>query len=86
MSYVYSEQRSELFTERGVEILLKVRANVRRALKVAGAVRAEEAISGVTGLNWTQFAALDYMVEKGEIREISEPGCAGQHRVFVSAS
>lgn len=84
MSYSYAEQRPELFTESGVEVLTAVRSNVARALKAAGAVMADKAISGVGGDSWVQLAALDYMVEKGELREVTEQGKVwGQHRVFV---
>jgi hypothetical protein len=87
MSYVYTEERPRLFDEDGVEVLSKVRRNVQRALEVAGAVRAMEAMTGVTGDDWLMLAALDYMVEKGEIREVTnEDQVWGQHRVFVGPS
>lgn len=85
MSYVYTEQRDKLFTEQGVAVLLRVRTNAERALKAAGAVRAQEATAGVGGDSWTQLAALDFMVEQGEIVEVTGGGVWGQHRVFVAA-
>jgi hypothetical protein len=84
MSYDYAEERPKLFTENGVEVLTAVRRNVARALAAGGAVQAGFAISGVGGDSWVQLAALDYLVEKGELREITEQGKVwGQHRVFV---
>jgi uncharacterized membrane-anchored protein len=82
--YVYTELRPELFTEEGVEKLTQIRRNVERALRDGGAVRAQEATRSVYGDSWLQLAALDYMVEKGEIREITGPDVAAQHRVFVA--
>lgn len=84
MSYDYAEMRAQLFTESGVEQLTAIRRNVEQALRAHGAIRAQEAISGVPGDSWTQLAAIDYMVEKGEIREVTDPEKVwGQHRVFV---
>lgn len=83
--YVYAEQRPALFTESGVEMLTSVRRAVEKALKLAGAVRAQEALSAASGDTWVQLAVLDYLVEKGEIREITtRDGLAAQHRVFVA--
>jgi hypothetical protein len=85
VSYVYAEQRANLFTEAGVEVLTEVRRNVERALKAAGAFRVEEVMA--VGDSWTVLAAIDYMVEKGEIREVTDREKVwGQHRVFVRGS
>jgi hypothetical protein len=83
VSYDYATERTELFTEHGVETLTAIRNNVEKALKVAGAVRASEAMHQVYGDMWLMLAALDYMVEKGELREVTGPDVWGQHRVFV---
>lgn len=84
MSYDYADERPKLFTERGVEALSEVRRNVARALAAGGAVMAAKAIAGAPGDTWIQLAALDYMVEKGELREVTDPAEVwGQHRVFV---
>lgn len=83
VSYNYSEMREQIFTARGVEVLTAVQTNVHRALKAAGAVMADKAITGVSGDSWLMLAALDYMVEKGELREVTGSDVWGQHRVFV---
>ena len=83
MSYVYSEQRGELFTEHGIEIAFKIRDNVNILLGEAGAFKSSHAFDGCSGDGWTMLAALDYIVEKGEIREITGSSVAGQDRVFV---
>jgi hypothetical protein len=85
MGYQYTELRPALFTEEGVEMLERIRANVGRCLRESGAVLARSAWTGVTGDSWTMLAALDYMVERGEIREVLDiQGTGfGQHRIFV---
>lgn len=85
MAYTYTQMRPDLFTERGVEKLGHVRWNVERMLRIAGAVRAREAWSGIGGDQWLLIAALDYMVEQGEIREVTDNSAVTQHRVFVAA-
>jgi hypothetical protein len=81
--YDYKEQKRSLFTESGTKMLLAVRDSVDQKLKLSGAVRSGEAISNVTGNSWTMLACLDYLVETGEIREITGSNAAGQDRVFV---
>ncbi len=83
MRYEYKEQKHSLFTESGIKMLLAVRDSVDQKLKLSGAVRSGEAISDVTGNAWTMLACLDYLVETGEIREITGSNAAGQDRVFV---
>lgn len=83
MSYSYVIQRSEVFTESGSIMFTRIRDKVRELLAVAGAFEMGKAITG-SGDSWTMLACVDRMVELGEIREISQPGCAGQHRVFVA--
>lgn len=84
MSYDYAEERPGLFTEVGIATYIAIRDNAVYLLKTAGAFKAEKAFENATGSSWLMLAALDYMVEKGEIREVSQPGEVwGQHRVFV---
>lgn len=84
MGYSYETERPKLFTEDGQVMLLKIRDNVQRLLKEAGAVRADRAIESVGGDSWLMLACLDRLVELGEIRRVSEGTC-GQHQVFVGA-
>lgn len=86
MSYRYAEIRPELFTERGVEMLTRIRRNVGERLVQAGAVRAIEAWTGVSGDSWLMLACLDYMVEQREIREVTGSDAWGQHRIFAGTS
>lgn len=85
MSYNYRTQRPVVFTEDGQVMLLQVRDHVGTLLKTAGAFQMANAWTGIKGGYdcWDALACVDRLVELGEIREISEPGCAGQYRTFV---
>lgn len=85
--YSYQTEKQNLFTEDGLVLFLSIRDKVKMHLKNAGAVRIDEAISGNSGDSWTMIACVDYLVELGEIKEITAPNsCPGQHRVFVSGN
>lgn len=86
MSYQYETEKPKLLTDQGQRTFLAFRDNCHKLLNAAGAVRMEEAIN-IRGSNdiWLLLACADRPVELGEIREISEAGCFGQHRVFVRA-
>lgn len=83
MAYSYEEQKKELFTEQGAEVLLKVRDKANDLLESSGAFMSGNAFC--SGEAWTMLAALDYMVERREISEVTGPGEIGQRRVFVAA-
>lgn len=82
MSYNYEDEKSKIFTEQGQIMFLQIRDKIQQLLKVAGAVRMNEAISGSTGSSWTMLACVDRLVELKEIHEVTN-NVAGQHRVFV---
>jgi hypothetical protein len=82
MSYDYKIHRAGLFTEDGIEIVIKIRDNARHLLEQAGAFQACKAWEGVMGDSWTMLAALDYLVEKGELRKLTKYGF-GQDQIFV---
>lgn len=84
--YNYETEKKKLFTEEGLEMFTKIRDNVKRHLKSAGAVRMDEALRVASGSSWTMMACVDRMVETKEIREITTPNVPGQYRVFVSTS
>lgn len=79
--YNYAEQRKELFTEDGMRIVLEVRDKAMRAIRDSGAVQMGKLFVG--GLSWNSLAAVDYLIERKEIREVTGPDVAGQDRVFV---
>jgi len=82
--YNYEAQKEELFTEEGFEILLKITDNTRMLIKTAGAFSSAAAMKGCTGDGWTMLAALDYLVEKKCIEELTAgQNVAGQSRIYT---
>ena len=67
-------------------MLFKIQNNVRNALKIAGAVRMQEAWRGVSGDVWVMLACVDKLVELGHLNEVVTAGYRrlGPHRVFVA--
>lgn len=72
-NYKYDDIRPELFTEEGVELLMKMRDISGKLLFQAGAYTFEKVTRTITGDTWLMMAALDYMVERKEIRMVYEP-------------
>jgi len=83
MSYKYENEKAKIFTEEGSREFIKVRDEAKRLLDEAGAFMMFKPLKGVTGDSWTMMAYVDRLVELGEIREITGPQVAGQHRVFI---
>ena len=73
MSYDYQTQKKEIFTEDGVLTLLRVRDTVQKLLEFSGAFTFNKVRKNISGTNesWTMFCAIDYMVEKEELREVT---------------
>jgi hypothetical protein len=82
--YDYQTEREIVFTEQGQVMFLAIRDRAKTLIAEAGAARAQEIIRGVAGDSWHMLACIDRLVELGELREISQNGCAGQYRVFVA--
>ena len=86
MSYAYEAEKKALFTESGVKTLLVARDTAKKLIASAGAFTAEKVMKELSGSTWTMMAALDYMVESGEIRRVTPKGSVwGQHEVFTGA-
>jgi hypothetical protein len=87
MSYNYKTERPKLFTEDGLQMLLKIKDTARLLIKNAGACNMTEACRAVRGDSWTQLACLDYLVEIGELREVTAGmNVNGQDRIYVRGS
>lgn len=82
--YNYTTEKPQIFTERGMEMFLKVRDKADKFLGDGGAFQMGHVMSASSGDSWTLMACVDRLVEIGEIREIPQNDCAGQHRTFVS--
>jgi hypothetical protein len=81
--YSYEVEKHNLFTEEGSELYTKIRDKVQSLLTLSGAVRWQEATSGICGDTWLMLACFDRMVELGELKELTGNGAMAQHRVFV---
>ena len=85
MSYKYETEKPNLFTESGAGILLAVRDEAKRLIEESGACTSGKAMAKVSGSSWTMLAALDYLVERGDLRRVTAPGASwGKYQVFVS--
>lgn len=85
--YIYKEQRRTIFTEEGVEKLLETRAAVTHFLQYTTVFTMGDIFGRVMGDTWGTMACVDYLVERGVIREVQQRSfeVAGQHRIFRSA-
>jgi hypothetical protein len=84
MVYDYQTERPKLFTEEGMRILIHVRDAAKKLLAESGAFKAGKVFA--SGDGWTSHAALDYLVEIGEIRRIEQGGyTAGQDEVYTKS-
>jgi uncharacterized metal-binding protein len=85
MAYDYQKGRALVFTESGLNTLLRIRDNAAVCLKKSGAARVQEIMAGITGDSWEMLACIDYLAERGDLREITQAGdTPGQLRVFVT--
>ena len=84
MSYNYVTEKPNLFSEKGVEMLLQIRENAESMLAQSGAFLSSRA-TNVSGNSWTALAALDYLAERGEIQRVERTGYVwAQHEVFIA--
>lgn len=84
MRYTYATEKAALFTENGVAILLAVRDEATRLIAEAGACTTGKAIGKAVGSTWTMLAALEYLVERGDLRRVPAPeATCAQDQVFV---
>lgn len=82
MSYSYTTERTEIFTERGQEMFPLIRDTAHKLLKSSGAVTMGKLMVG-SGCSWTMMACVHRLVELGELRSMWNGG-AGQDEVFVA--
>lgn len=78
--YKYDDFKEWLFSDEGQRTFLGIRDHANQLLDTAGAFQLGKIIEGYA---WESMACIDRMVELEEIREISEPGAAAQHRIFT---
>lgn len=84
--YNYQEEKSRLYTDEGIKMLLKAKDHVQKLLKVSGAARCGEIIQGLGGGDtFMMLACIDKLVEEGEILEVKQvKRVRGQNQIYVS--
>jgi hypothetical protein len=82
MSYNYQNEKSEFFTENQQKRFIKFRDKVKYLLNEAGAFRMDR-VMGEMGSSFQDLAALDYMIELGEIVKLERDGWA-QYQVYTT--
>lgn len=80
MSYRYAIERHKVFTEDGVEMLLKILDKARAAIELGGSVTMSHLYQA--GDSWTTHACVDYLCEQGILVEVTGENTPGQWRVF----
>lgn len=81
--YDYQTERPQLFTEPGQIVLLKIRDQAFKLCAEAGCAMAGNIMAKASGDSWMLLAAIDRLVEIGDLREVNYGRCAGQHRIFT---
>jgi hypothetical protein len=82
MAYSYQKERPYLFTEEGVEKLLRVRDHAYLVIKKSGCARAQEILANEVGDGWQNLAVVDFLVEKKLLKEVLLPDRSAQYRIF----
>lgn len=81
--YKYENERPTLFTENGMNVVIKVRDEARRLLSISGCFMLGHLMSKVTGDSWTTMAAVDYLCERGEMKEVVQSiSVMSQHKIY----
>jgi hypothetical protein len=70
VSYDYQRERTRLFADDGIAMLLKIWDSVRNHDVSSGACTIAAATRHVGGDSWLQLACLDYLVETGKIQYV----------------
>lgn len=84
--YSYEVERPKIFTEAGLSLFVKIRDHIKKHIKASGAMRMQEILQApyIAGDTWLMLACVDMLVEKNELREITDPSrVAGQDRIFI---
>jgi len=85
MAYDYQQEKAGIFTETGLQMLLKIRDRADKLLKESGAFREQELHTTMSGDSWKMLACVDFLVEKGELKRIHDGGVR-QMDVYVRGS
>lgn len=82
--YNYQTERPGLFSPEGFKLITKIRAKAQKCIELSGAARMDKLIQGCTGDSWQMMAAVDYLVEEGELVRITPADTVwGQYQIFT---
>lgn len=83
MTYSYQQEKAELLEDKNQALFIKGRDKVMSLLAKAGAIRMLEAMDCFQlGTTWQKMAAIDRMVELGDVVEIPRQ-CWAQFKVYA---
>ncbi len=85
MSYRYEDLKSWILTDEGQRLCFRTLASAQALIKSAGACMSGKLIGADAPSTWHSLAAIDRLIEVGELREVTNSDVAGQHRIFVAA-
>ena len=81
--YEYILLRSQVFSDEGQRMFLKMRDTAKELFVKAGACRLERLMASVSGDSWLMLACADRLVELGEAKYVYCEG-SRQHWILVS--
>lgn len=82
MSYSYERMRRELFTDKGILVILIVHTKIL-GMNIGDLKTIEQIIGGIPGDYWVTLAAVDYLIKHGVLREIQQrDDVPAQHRII----
>lgn len=83
MSYNYKTEKQWLFTNEGMTCFTRGRDKALELQRIAGAWNGIKALRDCGAEDtFKMMAILDYMVEMGDVEELTPGNAMGQHRVF----
>ncbi len=85
MTYDYKKLRTEIFTEQGVNLLLHIKSKANRSIRESGATTIGNLISNISICDDVHhaIACVEYLIERGDLKEITDPDIRCQDRVVV---
>ena len=82
MSYEYEREKHSLFTPEGFDTLTKVRDKSIMLSNISEVFTLGKLINECTGDSFKMLAAVDYLVERGELKCVFSPGKTAKN-IFI---
>ena len=84
--YDYELEKPKIFTDDGIKILLRIRDGIHKHFETSCAIYLLDAINNFSasyGGNWFHLACVDFLLEIGDIVEITREGIPTQSRILL---